>query len=182
MIGVNRSTVAAIENRKRMLTWETFLALLLVFIKNPSTDKLLNAMEIYTDEFNAFIKGGFAMIHWLYFPKNRKLDDVSRQIVAAFEAIASDIDSESHTYTSDDILAIVRPGPEACGFAVEKSKRKEDLVAVPVLFGQNGRVEKSFEADVYLESAQYVIEVEAGRAVVNYQFLKDFFEACTRMI
>ena len=58
MIGVNRSTVAAIETRKRKLSWETFLALVLVFIKNPATDKLLNAMEIYTDEFNAFIKGG----------------------------------------------------------------------------------------------------------------------------
>jgi hypothetical protein len=26
---------------------------------------------------------------------------------------------------------------------------------------------------------RYVVEVEAGRGVVNYQFLKDFFEACT---
>lgn len=28
-------------------------------------------------------------------------------------------------------------------------------------------------------NAGYVIEVEAERAVVNFQFLKDFFEACT---
>ena len=42
----------------------------------------------------------------------------------------------------------------------------------------NGKIEKSFEANGYLQSAGYVIEVEAGRAVVNYQFLKDFFEAC----
>jgi DNA-binding XRE family transcriptional regulator len=57
MVGLNRSTIAAIENRKRKLSWDTFLALLLVFIKNPTTDKLLSAMEIYTDEFNVFIKG-----------------------------------------------------------------------------------------------------------------------------
>ena len=57
MVGLNRSTIAAIENRKRKLSWDTFLALLLIFIKSPSTDKLLNAMEIYTDEFNDFIKG-----------------------------------------------------------------------------------------------------------------------------
>ena len=43
----------------------------------------------------------------------------------------------------------------------------------------NGKIEKAFEADGYLSTAGYVIEVEAGRAVVNYQFLKDFFEACT---
>ena len=57
MIGLNRSTIAAIENRKRKLSWDTFLALLLIFIKSPETDKLLTAMEIYTDEFNVFIKG-----------------------------------------------------------------------------------------------------------------------------
>ncbi len=77
------------------------------------------------------------------------------------------------------MLTAVRPGLESLGFAVEKSKKNEDLVAVPVLYGVNGRIEKSFEADGYLADAGYVIEVEAGRAVVNYQFLKDFFEACT---
>lgn len=48
-----------------------------------------------------------------------------------------------------------------------------------MLYGVNGKIEKAFEADGYLSTAGYVIEVEAGRAVVNYQFLKDFFEACT---
>ena len=49
-------------------------------------------------------------------------------------------------------LAIVRPGLEAIGFNVEKSKRADDLVAVPVLYGINGKIEKSFEADGYLQS------------------------------
>ena len=40
------------------------------------------------------------------------------------------------------------------------------------------QVVKAFEANGYHQSAGYVIEVEAGRAVVNYQFLRDFFEAC----
>lgn len=57
MVGLNRSSIAAIENHKRKLSWDTFLALVLIFIKNPATDKLLNVMEIYTDEFNVFIKG-----------------------------------------------------------------------------------------------------------------------------
>jgi hypothetical protein len=49
---------------------------------------------------------------------------------------------------------------------------------VPVLFGLNGRQEKSFEADAYYESKGTVIEVEAGPAVTNNQFLKDLFQAC----
>lgn len=56
VLGVNRSTVAAIENHKRIMTWNLFLALILVFIKNKETNKLLNVMDIYTDEFNEFIK------------------------------------------------------------------------------------------------------------------------------
>ena len=64
------------------------------------------------------------------------------------------------------------------GFSVEKSKRAEDKIHVPVLFGLNGQTQLAFDADAYHEDAKYVVEVEAGRAVVNYQFLKDFFEAC----
>ena len=39
-------------------------------------------------------------------------------------------------------------------------------------------MEKYFEADGYNQLEQTVIEVEAGRAVTNYQFLKDIFQAC----
>ena len=95
------------------------------------------------------------MINWMHFPKNKPLDEVSAQTVKAFEAVDATIDSYTHQLKSDD------------------------LVAVPVLYGVNGKIEKAFEADGYLPAAGYVIEVEAGRAVVNYQFLKDFFEACT---
>ncbi len=55
-IGVSRSTVISIENKKREMTWNTFLSLMLLFTKNETTNKLLNILEIYTDEFNDFIK------------------------------------------------------------------------------------------------------------------------------
>ena len=59
---------------------------------------------------------------------------------------------------------------------VEKGKKNKDKISIPVLFGTNGKVEKSFDADAYFDKAEYVIEVEAGRAVVNYQcvFFKNF--------
>lgn len=38
------------------MTWNTFLSLILIFTKNNETDKLLNVMEIYTDELNDYIK------------------------------------------------------------------------------------------------------------------------------
>ena len=120
------------------------------------------------------------MINWMYYPTNKKTDNVSKLIVQAFQAKFPDIDSSTHNnQVSDEVLAKVRPELEKICFVVEKSKKKPDLISVPVLFGVNGKIEKSFDADAYYADAKYVIEVEAGRAVTNYQFLKDFFEACT---
>lgn len=56
LIGVSRSTIMAVENLKREMTWNMFLSLILIFTKNKDTDVLLNVLEIYTDELNNFIK------------------------------------------------------------------------------------------------------------------------------
>jgi len=47
-----------------------------------------------------------------------------------------------------------------------------------VLFGLNGRPAKTFNADAHHVAEGFVVEVEAGRGVVNNQFLKDLFQAC----
>lgn len=64
------------------------------------------------------------------------------------------------------------------GFTVESSKSAEGKIKVPVLYGANGKIDKSFDADAYHPENKIVLEVEAGRAVSNYQFLKDLFQAC----
>ena len=56
-IGLSRSTIFSIENKRSNMTWTVFLALILVFSKHEETDRLLNVLGIYTDEFNTFIKG-----------------------------------------------------------------------------------------------------------------------------
>ncbi len=43
---------------------------------------------------------------------------------------------------------------------------------------QDNKIDKSFYADALSADGRIVIEVEAGRATENYQFLKDLFEAC----
>lgn len=55
-IGVSRSTILSIENKKQEMTWNIFLSLILLFTKNETTNKLLNVLEIYTDEFHDFIQ------------------------------------------------------------------------------------------------------------------------------
>ena len=47
-----------------------------------------------------------------------------------------------------------------------------------MLFGEQGKPLQSFDADAYNAEEKFVLEVEAGRAVYNYQFLKDYFQAC----
>lgn len=56
LIGVSKFTILSIEKKQRKMSWNTFLSLMLVFTKNKETDKMLTLFEIYTDEFNAFIK------------------------------------------------------------------------------------------------------------------------------
>ncbi len=56
VIGSSRYTVMLMELRKRKMTWNTFLSLVLLFDKNPDTSILLRALGIYTDEFDSFIK------------------------------------------------------------------------------------------------------------------------------
>lgn len=118
------------------------------------------------------------MIRWVYYPKSRKAPTVVRQVVAVFETSASDIASEGHLMSSNEVLAILEPGLRELGFYVETGKRKDQKIHVPVLFGLNGQLEKYFEADAYQSESGMVLEVEAGRGVVNNQFLKDLFQAC----
>jgi hypothetical protein len=47
-----------------------------------------------------------------------------------------------------------------------------------VLFGRKGKILKCFNADAHAVSKGWVLEVEAGRAVDNNQFLKNIFQAC----
>ena len=57
LIGVSRSTVILFEKGQRQMTWNTFLSLILIFSKNPDTNKLIKALDIYTDELENIFKG-----------------------------------------------------------------------------------------------------------------------------
>ncbi len=117
-------------------------------------------------------------IDWIWFPKSSKAHDLARGIVCVFEGVESSIASESHDLESNEVLFQIAQGLKDLGFSVESGKKKHEKIEVPVLFGPKGVPEKSFNADAYCEEKGFVVEVEAGRAVVNNQFLKDLFQAC----
>lgn len=120
-----------------------------------------------------------SLINWQYFPKHSQAPQSLLEVVQCFFDVATQIQSISNVgQTSNQVLSKLRPGLQSIGFQVETGKTSEEKIKVPVLFGVNGKVEKSFEADGYNPADKIVIEVEAGRGVVNYQFLKDIFQAC----
>jgi hypothetical protein len=119
------------------------------------------------------------MINWVYFPKSSPPPEFGLSIVALFEQTTEAIDStKSPNQPSNTVMERLRPGLEKLGFRVEKGKSAEEKIVVPVLFGRKGKILKCFNADAHAASAGWVLEVEAGRAVDNNQFLKDIFQAC----
>lgn len=117
------------------------------------------------------------MINYAVFPRYVEISDTSRKVLEAFRNHSSEIESPKLKLESNAVLQILRKDLEKIGFSVEAGKKTSEKICVPVLFGNNGKIVKSFEADGYYKAEQYVLEVEAGRGVANNQFLKDFFQA-----
>lgn len=55
MVEVTRQTVSAFESGQREMPWHMFLAFMMIFTSNSVTKRLLDAMEIYNDDFKQFI-------------------------------------------------------------------------------------------------------------------------------
>ncbi|WP_396143715.1 hypothetical protein [Flavobacterium sp.] len=117
-------------------------------------------------------------IQWQFFPKSKIIPEHLKDVLEVFENNSNEISSDLFTYSSNEVLEKVALPLEKINYKVEKSKKSNDKIKVPVLFGPNGKLEKYFDADGYNEKSKTVIEVEAGRGVTNYQFLKDLFQAC----
>ena len=118
------------------------------------------------------------MINWIYFPKSDAAPKIAREVVGVFREAEKEIDSHKFDLVSDQVLAKLAGHLIKFGFRVESGKKSHQKIHVPVLFGLNGSMEKGFEADAYNQEEKMVLEVEAGRGVLNNQFLKDLFQAC----
>lgn len=117
------------------------------------------------------------MLKYQFFPRSVGVTSEIKIIIDCFEKVYTLIDSSIHKHDSNKVLNRIRKGLELIEFKVEKSKIHSDKIKVPVLFGLNNNIDKYFDADAVSKDGKIVIEVEAGRAYTNYQFLKDIFEA-----
>lgn len=120
------------------------------------------------------------MTEWVYYPLFTKIPPHLRSVVEVFENHSADWApyADGSKFESDQALAIVRPDLESLGFLVESSKKMADKIRIPVLYGRGGEEVIAYEVDGYDRDTKTVIEVESGRAISNYQVLKDLIEAC----
>ena len=131
-------------------------------------------------------------IRWQYFPRSQRPPDHLLAVVKAFEAAAGPFSEHYALWESwakapagppprmesNQVLAKVAPQLETAGYMVEKTGAKLPLT---VLWGTNGKPEKSYNADAKMEHAagrETVVEVEAGGATANNLWRKDLMEAC----
>jgi hypothetical protein len=117
------------------------------------------------------------MIRYQFFPRSEGLTPAIDAVVKCFITESKSIESPTHNLSSDEVLAKLRPHFENIGFIVESGKSRDAKIHVPVLFGYDNKIDKSFNADALSADGKIVIEVEAGRATENNQFLKDIFQA-----
>lgn len=118
------------------------------------------------------------MIRYQFFPRSVGINEQIQKIIDCFKTVDDQICSPEHTLSSNEVLTILRKMLLAVPMQVEKGKAKGSKIPVPVLFGLNNKIDQHFDADALSSDGKIVLEVEAGRAVDNYQFLKDIFQAC----
>lgn len=118
------------------------------------------------------------MIRFQFFPRSQGITKEIQAVISCFELEYSKIKSPDFDLPSNAVLEAVRPHLEKIGFICETGKSKEKKISVPVLFGYDNKIDKAFNADAVSADGKIVIEIEAGRATENNQFLKDIFQAC----
>lgn len=118
------------------------------------------------------------MIQYQFFPRSQGITPEINKVVDCFLEVNDKIDSDFNNLKSNAVLKELYKPLKKIGYDVETSKAKDDKIDVPVLFGLGNQIDKSYNADALSEDGKIVIEVEAGRATENNQYMKDIFQAC----
>ncbi|MUG98149.1 hypothetical protein F7734_39910 [Scytonema sp. UIC 10036] len=116
------------------------------------------------------------MLQYNFFPESFEKNCQIENILQCFVQVEEQIDSQNKQLSSNEVLSLLRPYLIEADMQVEEGKAKSQRIRVPILFGLTNEDEKYFEPDAVSRDGKIVLEVEAGRAVDNNQFLKDIFK------
>ena len=112
---------------------------------------------------------------WVFYPRNARPPAWAIELVeltASVESLISTAEAPDPTLpaadrSSDAVLAHLCSGLQALGFEVETGKAKGQKISRPVLYGENGVPEVSYDIDAFHDSLGVAVEVEAGRGAAN---------------
>jgi hypothetical protein len=111
---------------------------------------------------------------WSYFPSHQPAPDWACEFLEVVAKAQAEVDSEKvDGLTSDVVLAHLRPGLEKLGYLVELSKRRDDKIRRPVLFGEQGIERVAYEVDAVHDELGILVEVEAGRGAMGNAVYRD---------
>lgn len=114
---------------------------------------------------------------WQYFPRNASPPGWCHDFVAIVLGAQEAIDSTGLRLKSDDVLNHLTPGLRSVGYRVETSKRADDRIRRPVLFGEQGVPSLTYELDAFHDELGVAVEVEAGRGAANNADYRDIIRA-----
>ena len=80
------------------------------------------------------------MINFQFFPRSHGVTPEIQAVIDCFKKIEVTLADGQHR-VSNDVLALLRPHLEACGYDVEKGKGRDEKIDVPVLFGENNEID-----------------------------------------
>lgn len=104
---------------------------------------------------------------WSYFPRNERPPQWTLDFVNVVAKHRLDIDTTiegmAERLSSDGVTQLLRPDLEALGYQVERGKKAQDKIYRPVLFGENGAAEVTYEIDAFHDELGIAVEIEAGR-------------------
>jgi hypothetical protein len=115
-------------------------------------------------------------VRWQVFPKNQTASDHQLGLLEVFAKVYKDICTPLNRLQSNDVLRVLRPDLIDLGYEVEGPGEK---IERPVLYGELGRKEKSYNVDGWHQATGTILEVEAGQAVENNRFALDVLKACS---
>lgn len=114
-------------------------------------------------------------VRWQVFPKYLSASAHQIQVIEIFDVNFKVLGTPENGLKSNEVLSIVCPGLELIGYQVEGVVK----VVRPVLFGESGKITKSYNVDGWDDRSGTVLEVEAGQTIENNRFALDIFKACS---
>ena len=130
---------------------------------------------IYAPEHLSFMDER-SLISRAFYPSESDCPSSFNDILRVFESNAHRISTiKGRSNKSNEVLSILSKDLIRIGFDVENSY---GIGKIPrTVLAKDGKSLKKFNLDAYNKKTRTDLEIEAGRAVDNYNFLRDLFQA-----